>query len=103
MTLRKIDSERRSHLFVFLYENNLLPDQTKSSGTISLEEADFYNITIINPIASQYVFKSISFESVNLVNSTFIGCTFRKGRHLLIRSFYVKQAWDLRIFSIELH
>jgi hypothetical protein len=29
-TLREIDSERRSQLFIFLYENNLLPDRKKN-------------------------------------------------------------------------
>ncbi|CAF1380054.1 unnamed protein product [Adineta steineri] len=77
MTLRSIDSERRSQLFVFLYENNLLPDQSSPNTTISLIGAHLKNITIESPVTGSYQFDYLSLQSLNLMNAIFIGCTFK--------------------------
>ncbi|UJR11606.1 hypothetical protein I4U23_015788 [Adineta vaga] len=76
MTLRSIDSERRSQLFLFLYENNLLPSRSSSSKNMSLAGADLRNITIRSPVVGSYRFQSLSLKSVDLTNATFIGCEF---------------------------
>ncbi|CAF0997427.1 unnamed protein product [Adineta steineri] len=76
LTLRSIDSERRSQLFVFLHENNLLPDQSSPNTTISLVGADLRHIVIKSPVTGQYQFNSLSLLSLNLMNATFIDCRF---------------------------
>ncbi|CAF1067007.1 unnamed protein product [Adineta steineri] len=76
LTLRSIDSERRSQLFVFLHENNLLPDQSSPNTTISLVGADLGHIVIKSPVTGQYQFNSLSLLSLNLMNATFIDCRF---------------------------
>jgi uncharacterized protein YjbI with pentapeptide repeats len=83
LTLKEIDSERRSQLFIFLYENDLLPDRTKLNKTISLEGADLHNITIKSSLSKKYIFNELTLESVNLVNSTFIDCIFVGGSHFI--------------------
>ncbi|CAF1459184.1 unnamed protein product [Adineta steineri] len=79
ITLRTIDSERRSQLFVFLYENNLLPDQSSPLTTISLMGADLRNITIKSPLTGSYEFNSLTLQSLNLMNAVFSDCRFRGG------------------------
>jgi uncharacterized protein YjbI with pentapeptide repeats len=83
MTLKEIDSERRSQLFIFLYENDLLPDRTKANSTISLEGADLHNMIIKSPFSKKYIFNGLTLESVNLVNSMFIDCIFIGGSHFI--------------------
>jgi uncharacterized protein YjbI with pentapeptide repeats len=82
-TLREINSERRSQLFIFLYENNLLPNRKKPNSTISLDGADLHDITIKSPLNEKYIFNRLSLGSVNLINATFIDCIFAGGAHFI--------------------
>jgi uncharacterized protein YjbI with pentapeptide repeats/sugar lactone lactonase YvrE len=82
-TLREIDSERRSQLFIFLYENNLLPDRKKTNSTISLDGADLHDIKIQSPLNEKYIFNRLSLGSVNLMNATFTDCIFAGGAHFI--------------------
>ncbi|CAF1410799.1 unnamed protein product [Adineta ricciae] len=76
ITLRSIDSERRSFLFIFLYENNLLPDRFSSNSTISLIGADLRNINISSPLTGSYEFNFLSLQSLNMINAVFVDCQF---------------------------
>ncbi|UJR19725.1 hypothetical protein I4U23_022859 [Adineta vaga] len=76
ITLRSVDSERRSLLFVFLYENNLLPDRFSSNSTISLVGADLRDVNISSPLTGSYEFNSLSLQSLNMINAVFVDCRF---------------------------
>ena len=74
ITLRSIDSERRSYLFVFLYENKLLSTSGKRD---ILPGADLRNIIIESPVTGAYEFSSSALQLVNLWNATFTWCVFK--------------------------
>ncbi|CAF1519741.1 unnamed protein product, partial [Rotaria sordida] len=79
LTLREIDSERKSQLFIFLHENHLLPNKNAPNTTISLIDADLHGITIRSPITGPYYFDGLVLKSVNLVNTSFLNCRFING------------------------
>ncbi|CAF5101878.1 unnamed protein product, partial [Rotaria sp. Silwood1] len=56
ITLREIDSERKSQLSIFLYENNLLLNRFSSYSGISLAGADLHGVIIENSITGTYTF-----------------------------------------------
>ena len=76
LTLRSIDSARKSQLFIFLHENNLLPTTIKSLSTVDLSGADLSNITVQSPVTSRYNFIGLSLKLVNLMDARFIDCNF---------------------------
>ncbi|CAF4887989.1 unnamed protein product [Rotaria sp. Silwood1] len=76
LILRSIDSDRKNQLFIFLYENKLLPDAMKPNSTVDLTGADLSNIIVKSPITGKYNFSQLSLLSVNLMNATFIDCIF---------------------------
>ncbi|CAF0930714.1 unnamed protein product [Didymodactylos carnosus] len=75
MTLRKINNERRTHLFIFLYENNLLP-RFNDNSTLDLSGSDLNHIHIESSVTIRYTFRKLVLESVNLVSASFIDCRF---------------------------
>ena len=76
LTLRSIDSARKSQLFIFLHENNLLPTKIKSLSTVDLSGADLSNITVQSPVTIRYNFIRLSLKLVNLMDARFIDCNF---------------------------
>ena len=83
MIIREINYERRGYVFIFLSENKLLPDRTRLNSTVSLEGANFQNITIKSPQTNRYIFNALLLNSVNLINSTFIDCIFTGGAQFI--------------------
>jgi uncharacterized protein YjbI with pentapeptide repeats len=76
MTLRNIDSDRKSQLFIFLYENNVLPNKHFPNITLSLTGADLHGIRIESPVTGRYTFYGLILREVNLQNAFFINCNF---------------------------
>ncbi|CAF0987602.1 unnamed protein product [Adineta ricciae] len=74
ITLRSIDSDRRSYLCIFLYENGLLSTFGKRD---ILSGADLRNIIIESPVTGAYEFHSLAIQLVNLWNITFTWCVFK--------------------------
>jgi hypothetical protein len=66
-----------------LSENKLLPDRTRLNSTVSLEGANFQNITIKSPPTNRYTFNALLLNSVTLINATFIDCIFTGGAHFI--------------------
>jgi uncharacterized protein YjbI with pentapeptide repeats len=85
MALRELNSERKTHVFLFLYDNNLLPRiplSSKGNNTnvsVDLSHSDLANISIISTMASKYTFEQLYLVSVNLTNASFVECDFKNG------------------------
>jgi uncharacterized protein YjbI with pentapeptide repeats len=80
--LRELDWLRRTHLFVFLYENQLLPripHNNSNSSSLDLSGADFVNITLRGTMSKTFKFDRLSLPSVDLTNASFIDCEFING------------------------
>ena len=85
--LRELDSERKTHLFMFLYENNLL-------STLDLSGFDLSNITLNSSIFKKYEFRHLSLPLSDLTSSSFIGCQFKEGvnfkESMMYRTKFIK-------------
>jgi uncharacterized protein YjbI with pentapeptide repeats len=74
---RQLNGNYRTQLFLFLYDNKLLPDVYSESTTISLDVADLSNVYVKQPPqVLQYSFQNILLNSMNLINISFIECHF---------------------------
>lgn len=70
--LRELDSERKTHLFMFLYETKLLP-------TLDLSGCDLSHITLNSSRSKKYEFRNLSLALSDLTSASFIGCQFKVG------------------------
>ncbi|CAF2850882.1 unnamed protein product [Rotaria sp. Silwood2] len=85
--LRELNSKRKTQLFMFLYENNLLP-------TLDLSGSDLSNITLNSSTFKKYEFRNLSLPSSDLTSASFIGCQFKEGvnfkESMMYRTKFVK-------------
>ena len=85
LTLEGINASRKSRIFAFLYENDLLPRIPSSGGSnntdisLDLSGADLASIFLSSSSYKKFEFDRLSLSSVNLTNASFILCHFRKG------------------------
>ena len=82
--LDELDAQRKTRLFLFLYENSLLPRISSSNEndneiSLVLSRANLANINLANIRSNRLQFKRLSLPSVDLTNSSFIGCDFIDG------------------------
>ena len=82
--LEELDSQRRTRLFLFFYENNLLPrvaltEENDMNLSLDLSGANLSKISIKSIANKKIIFNKLSLPSVDLTDATFIGCQFRNG------------------------
>jgi uncharacterized protein YjbI with pentapeptide repeats len=75
-SLRQLDPERKRHLLLFLYENELIYRHSSklSSSLLKLTYADFNDITIKGTIEVHCSFEYLYLRDVYMSNSSFIDC-----------------------------
>ncbi|CAF1192995.1 unnamed protein product [Didymodactylos carnosus] len=73
-TLRRLDSERKRNLILFLYESNLISYNEKNpqKHVVDLSGADLNNLNFTSTSKLKYWLKSINLTNVYLINATFI-------------------------------
>ncbi|CAF1406010.1 unnamed protein product, partial [Didymodactylos carnosus] len=73
-TLRRLDSERKRNLILFLYESNLISYDQKNpqKHVVDLSGADLNNLNFTSTSKLKYWLKSIKLTNVYLINATFI-------------------------------
>jgi uncharacterized protein YjbI with pentapeptide repeats len=82
-TLRELDWQRRTQLFIFLSENDLLPQIPSSRNSLSLDlsGSNFVNITLRSSKSKKYNFSRVSLSSIDLTHASFIDFEFSGGVH----------------------
>ncbi|CAF1631560.1 unnamed protein product [Adineta ricciae] len=76
--LDELDFQRKSRLFLFLYETDLLSTNT-ADILLDLSGANFTNITIKSTPYKKLSFNKLYLPSVDLTNASFIDCVFKDG------------------------
>ncbi|CAF0965017.1 unnamed protein product [Rotaria sordida] len=82
--LDELDFLRKTRLFIFLYENHLLPtiltaNSNEKGLSLDLAGANLANITLKSSSFRKFEFEKLSLSSVDLTNVSFIECQFRDG------------------------
>jgi uncharacterized protein YjbI with pentapeptide repeats len=73
-----LDCQRKTWLFEFLHENQLLPSLLQSTS-LKLQGANLSCITLKSTNSKTYEFYGLELPSVDLENASFINCNFRDG------------------------
>jgi uncharacterized protein YjbI with pentapeptide repeats len=73
-----LDCQRKTWLFEFLHENQLLPSLLQSTS-LKLQGANLSCITLKSTISKEYEFYGLELPSVDLENASFIKCFFFSG------------------------
>jgi len=73
-----LDCQRKTWLFEFLHENQLLPSLLQSTS-LKLQGANLSCITVKSTISKTYKFYGLKLPSVDLENGSFIKCSFFDG------------------------
>ncbi|UJR18646.1 hypothetical protein I4U23_005554 [Adineta vaga] len=75
-SLRQLDSERKKHLFMFLYDSKLInsPATRTNSSLLELKDADFNGIRFRGTTGASCSFKYLYLYNVYLSNASFINC-----------------------------
>ncbi|CAF1004500.1 unnamed protein product [Adineta steineri] len=74
-TLVDLDCQRKTWLFEFLHENQLLPSSLQSTS-MNLQNTNFSCITLKDTISKKFVFNGLVLSSVDLNDASFIKCLF---------------------------
>ena len=77
IALEELDSQRRTSVFLYLYEQKLLP-KSFSNESLKLSGACLVNITVQNSLVP-YQFRSLFLPLVDLSNASLIQCYFWQG------------------------
>lgn len=75
--LEDLNWEHKTRLFLFLYENGILPNN--SIYTPNLSRANFMNIFIDGLPFRSFQFNNLHLQSTLLTGASFIGCDFNNG------------------------
>jgi uncharacterized protein YjbI with pentapeptide repeats len=79
--LRDLDWERKTSVFLFLYESSLLPRMPTSQSDLSLDlsGSNLMNITLESTLYNKYQFNRLALPYLDLSESSFINCEFQNG------------------------
>jgi uncharacterized protein YjbI with pentapeptide repeats len=81
-TLRELNWEHKTRLFIFLFENCLLPTINSSSPnslSLGLSGADFVSIILRSSKSKRFIFHNLLLSTLDLTNASFIDCSFKDG------------------------
>jgi uncharacterized protein YjbI with pentapeptide repeats len=101
-TLRQLDSERKKHLLLFLYETELIyrPLEKTISSLLNVNDADFSGVYFQGTTETSCSFMYLYLHRVYLSNSSFIDCYIDRS-NFSASSMYRTNFFKARLYRIS--
>ena len=101
-SLRQLDSERKKHLLLYLYDSNLICQQQEKgiAALLDVNDADFTGVYFQGTTETSCSFIQLDLHHVYLSNASFIDCYFHRS-HFSYSIMYKANFFKSRLFRIS--